>query len=581
MSKLKNIIISERYKVKHFIDVNDYCELYTAQEITSSQLVSLAIYNASKISKDDLDENNDLREIGFLKLGIDGFPKLMGFGKFSHDLEEYRYIATQFIPGESVLDRMKRKGFLDEIDATNVALRIAEIANSIHNRDKPILLNGLSLDNIVFDMSGDSESIMVRNLINVRFFEEDFKYKYIDGVLMNNLAPECYKNVFTAKTDQYIIVALLYQMLHGYPVWHNDDQILFKDLDEFSINKHLKDRDSQLKFMANIDAHIKTLISKGLSSSADDRYRSITDLISFLRRDKIYTSQKSTSKKPNVKVGNGFKDIAGMDALKNQLQTQVLDVLRKPEHFKKYGVTVPNGMLLYGPPGCGKTFISEKFCEEAAFNFMLIKPSDLSSIYVSGGEEKIGQLFKEAESNSPTVICFDEVDAIMPKRTEDANQSISARVNEFLAQINKCSERGIFIIATTNKPDLIDSAMLRAGRLEVQIYIPPPDLLAREELFKLYLKNRYSDTDINYHELAKLTADVVASDIEFIVNQASHKAAMQEIKISMSVLKDILGSFKPSVSKEIINAYEKEHKSFTDSEKSSERKPIGFKINKS
>ena len=83
-----------------------------------------------------------------------------------------------------------------------------------------------------------------------------------------------------------------------------------------------------------------------------------------------------------------------------------MDVLNKPEHFKKYGVTVPNGMLLYGPPGCGKTFISEKFCEEAGYNFFLIKPSDLSSIYVSGGEEKIGNLFNQAEQNSPCHVYF-------------------------------------------------------------------------------------------------------------------------------------------------------------------------------
>ena len=277
-----------------------------------------------------------------------------------------------------------------------------------------------------------------------------------------------------------------------------------------------------------------------------------------------------------IKKGNGFKDIAGMDDLKNQLQTQVLDVLSRPEHFKKYGVTIPNGMLLYGPPGCGKTFISEKFCEEAAFNFLLVKPSDLSSIYVSGGEEKIGQLFKEAEENSPSVICFDEVDAIMPKRSEDAHQSISARVNEFLAQINKCSDRGIFIIATTNKPDLIDSAMLRTGRLEIQMYVPPPDVIAREKLFDLYLKNRYCEMDINCKDLAKLTEGIVASDVEFIVNQSSHKAAMLDVRISMDIIKGVLSSFKPSVSKEIIDAYQKEHLSFQNTDEKPGRTPIGF-----
>ena len=96
----------------------------------------------------------------------------------------------------------------------------------------------------------------------------------------------------------------------------------------------------------------------------------------------------------------------------------------------------------------------------------LIKPSDLSSIYVSGGEGKIGELFKDAEENRPSVICFDEVESLMPKRDGDSHQAISSRVNEFLAQINNCSDRGIFIIATTNQPNLIDKAILRVGRLK-------------------------------------------------------------------------------------------------------------------
>ena len=124
-----------------------------------------------------------MREIGFLKLGIAGFPKLMGFGEFTYNLEKYRYIATEFISGESVLDRMKRSGPLNEFDATFVILKLAEIANKLHSREKAILLNGLSLENIMFDMSGESEDIVLRNLINVRFFEDDFKYKHIDGVL--------------------------------------------------------------------------------------------------------------------------------------------------------------------------------------------------------------------------------------------------------------------------------------------------------------------------------------------------------------------------------------------------------------
>ena len=166
MNTLKNITINDKYKVKHFIESTSFCDIYTAQDQDSSRLITLSVYNDSKISRDDLDDNGDLREIGFLKLGIEGFPTFMGFGEFSNNMEKYRYIATEFISGESVLDRMKRNGPLNEFDATFVVLRISEIANNLHSREKPILLNGLSLDNIMFDMSGDSEDIILRNLIN-------------------------------------------------------------------------------------------------------------------------------------------------------------------------------------------------------------------------------------------------------------------------------------------------------------------------------------------------------------------------------------------------------------------------------
>ena len=154
MSNLKDIIVSDRYKIKHFIESSEFCEIYSANELSSGKLVLLNVYLASKISRDDLDDNDDLREISFLKLGIDGFPKLLGFGTFDNQMQKYRYIATEFISGESVLDRIKRSGSLTEFDSINVCSRLFEIASSIHSRQEPILLNGLSLNNIMFDMSG-------------------------------------------------------------------------------------------------------------------------------------------------------------------------------------------------------------------------------------------------------------------------------------------------------------------------------------------------------------------------------------------------------------------------------------------
>ena len=305
----------------------------------------------------------------------------------------------------------------------------------------------------------NQRSIKLRNLINVRHFDEAFKFKYLDGLNLAHLAPEVYNDVFTPKTDLYNIAALTYQMVCGVLPYHDSESQDLKAPKD--LNSYLEKRNQPLNFSEVFEPHLKKVLQKALHHDADQRFNTLDEFARFLNREKLLSAPKSTaSKKTYIKRGNGFNDIAGMQSLKDQLSSEVLDVLKRPEHFKKYGVTIPNGMLLYGPPGCGKSFISEKFCEEAGFNFFMIKPSDLSSIYVSGGEEKIGQLFSEAAANAPTVICFDEVDAMMPKRSDDTNQSISARVNEFLAQINKCADRGIFVIATTNKPSLIDEAML-------------------------------------------------------------------------------------------------------------------------
>lgn len=579
MSALKNVQIKTSYQIKHFIDQTSFCTLYTGIDLESSKLVNLSIYKSSKIARDDIGDDGNLRELEFLKLAIEGFPKLLGFGDFTHNLEKYRYIATEFVSGESVMDRMMRVGPLGEFDAIRVGLKISEIAHNLHSRDQAVLLNGLSLDNILFDMSDESESIKLRNLINVRHFDEAFKFRYLDGLNLAHLAPEVYNDVFTPKTDLYNIAALTYQMVCGVLPYHDSES---QDLNApKDLNSYLEKRNQPLNFSDVFEPHLKKVLEKALHHDADQRFNTLDEFGRFLNREKLLSAPKSkASKKTYIKRGNGFNDIAGMQTLKNQLNSEVLDVLKRPEHFKKYGVTIPNGMLLYGPPGCGKSFISEKFCEEAGFNFFMIKPSDLSSIYISGGEEKIGQLFSEAASNAPTVICFDEVDAMMPKRSDQTNQSISARVNEFLAQINKCADRGIFVIATSNKPNLIDEAMLRTGRLEIKIYVSPPDLKAREELFELYLKNRHCEVGIDFRALAELTPNIVASDVEFIVNKASHKAAIQDVRISTSILSEVVQNFTPSINKTIIDSYEDEHQTFSSSKTpNSGKSPIGFKRN--
>ena len=207
------------------------------------------------------------------------------------------------------------------------------------------------------------------------------------------------------------------------------------------------------------------------------------DVITRLRQEP--TEQKkeeedmTVSVQAEVRQGNGFKDVAGMEELKDIVRKKIIFVLKNRELAERYKLTPPNGMLLYGPPGCGKTFFAEKFAEESGFRFIDVKASDVGSPYIHGTQGKVADLFKKAEAQPPTVICFDEFDAFVPNRSGVDNQSLSSEVNEFLSQLNNCAKRGIFIVCTSNRPDKIDPAVLRTGRIDQLIYVPAPDQAAR------------------------------------------------------------------------------------------------------
>ena len=210
-----------------------------------------------------------------------------------------------------------------------------------------------------------------------------------------------------------------------------------------------------------------------------------------------------------------------------------------------------HNFIMIGAPGCGKTFIAERFAEQASYNYQYVKSSDLASTYLHGSQEKIASLFDEARKNAPTILCFDEFDALVPRRDDINNASQSAEVNEFLSQLNNCGKDGVFVIATTNRPDKIDSAILRTGRIDYMIYVPIPDEKAREAMFRLALKNKPIDNDIDYTYLSQNTDGYLSSDISAIVYDAARMAFREKVPISMSLLKNALASRKPSLSRRI------------------------------
>jgi hypothetical protein len=199
-----------------------------------------------------------------------------------------------------------------------------------------------------------------------------------------------------------------------------------------------------------------------------------------------------------------WQGLAGMRQLRAELEQDVIAPLLDPELYLHYRIPLPNGILLYGPPGCGKTFIASKLAGIIGFKYFDISPSDLGSVYVHGGQKLIRELFDKARSAAPAMIFFDEFDALVPARDGRAGHHYDAEVNELLTQLNECAERKILVVAATNRAEKIDRAVLRPGRFDKQFFVGPPDIEARVELFRLYLADRPA-IGVDYLKLGQIS----------------------------------------------------------------------------
>ncbi|MCL2580877.1 MAG: ATP-binding protein [Streptosporangiales bacterium] len=229
-------------------------------------------------------------------------------------------------------------------------------------------------------------------------------------------------------------------------------------------------------------------------------------------------------------TGLTLDDVAGMDEVKKRLDAAFLAPMRNPELRKLYGKSLRGGLLLYGPPGCGKTFVARAVAGELGARFVSVSFADLIDMFVGRSERNIHELFETARRNAPCVVFLDEVDAIGQKRSQLRNTPMRSAVNQLLLELDDATadNTGVFLLAATNHPWDVDSALRRPGRFDRTLLVLPPDGKAREGVFRFHLRER-PVAGIDLRKLAKLTDGYSGADIAHICETAAERALLDSV----------------------------------------------------
>lgn len=473
----------------------------------------------------------------------------------------------------TIKDRIRARKLFSEKETILSTLAIISLIDELHKENGKLGYINIVASNFVCTSKIESNNIvMIDNSIDEKLSEH-----YPPQCTNENVcqAPEYFHGKFTELSEVYAIGALMYEMLFGIEPWAINVDMLDKTIRTLVLLK-MKRKPLLIPSLNGLNPsnELMTIIGKATEYQPEKRYQSLEDLRTAISRQ-LSSSVKDKEQHRNIRRGNGFADIAGMDDLKEKIRYDIIDVLNDAERAKELGITIPNGILLYGPPGCGKTFFAEKCAEEMQCHFMYVKCSDVASPYIHGGQEKIARLFEEAREKSPTLLFLDEVDALLRTRTKQQNASESGEINEFLCQINNCGESGVFVIAATNMPEEIDEAALRAGRLERKYYIGVPDVQTTEKLLEIQMRKRKTDS-INIKEVAKHLQGRVAADVKLLVDVAARLAFRNHCNISTQLLIEAVRTTPPSVSKAVIEEHLRIKEKFEQKQIEGKRRRIGF-----
>ena len=272
---------------------------------------------------------------------------------------------------------------------------------------------------------------------------------------------------------------------------------------------------------------------------------------------------------PNVK----WEDVGGLEGVKQNLIEAVEWPLKNPDMFKRLGISPPKGILLHGPPGCGKTLLAMAVATESEANFISIRGPEIFSKWVGESEKAIREIFRKARMAAPSIVFFDEFDSLVPGRGIGAGDSrVTERViSQLLTEIDGLiTLQNVLVIAATNRPDIIDPAVLRPGRFDRRVYVPPPDEGARLKILEIKTKDMPLDTGVSLRDLAKRMAGYSGADIDSVCREAAINALRKDNQAQKVALKDFekaMAETTPSITPEMEKWYLETSKRFKEQEK--------------
>ncbi len=555
-----------KYIVNDFIKSGALAESYTVYG-SDDMLYFCKVFEISSMNASQLFEGKEVFEIVFCReLNAEKNDNIIRFvdnGGFRKGEREYHYLVTQFYPGQLLNESLEKDGVFDVDDAVQITLCVLNGLMYMHS--KALLHNDITPSNIMLrEMEDGALQPTIIDLGHVSYMVMGRPNFFIGDLAPFFRAPETYRGIFTPKSDVFSVGALLYYLIFGKAPWevdlsecHDDKNLVKAKVKEARKAELVLDTDE-----IHIPDFLKEILKKALALRVVSRFSSADDLFNALLErltpdfSDVYdeepvanaASEEKTVQEGTTQImfrkgsGNGFDQVAGRDELKEQLRKEVIFGLQNPEKARKYKLLPVNGILLYGPPGCGKSLVTESFAEELGFNYTILKASEFGNIYQPGVIENLQRIFDAASLKAPFAIILDEIEYLIPN---PGQENVTKESVAMLGLMNGCAQRGILIVATSNQPEMVDPFLMRPGCIDRVFFVPQPDFEARKDIFKRHLSERPCEA-IDYDELAMLSEDYVAGDITEAVNEAAMTAAYMDVPITQKILVDVLRYKNPT-----------------------------------